>query len=236
MKKYISTILIATFIFLSIPAIIHAAWWNPVSWFSKDKQVERQEQPQSPVLGTAPESQAVNQEDKKLEKINTAAPSTNGQFSDTKMTEDLKTEVATLKASLNNLYKAHNNLVNDYNTLLGKITNLQTNTSGGVSDVLQRVIALEQGKTDTLNILTITNRVSELERKEKITSDQLYGDRGINIKIGNLESSASRITNLEQKMNTVCNEIFGYYIIDCPPFSNSTKSVQDRLKKLETGY
>jgi|SRR3989338_3058101 len=119
MKKFISIVFILTLTLFVVPSQTYAAWWNPVSWFSKNQQVEEQKQQQNDTLSnTAPELPTANQNSKEVEKPSTVAPSDNIQSSDAKTIDDLKTEVATLKTNLDNLYKAHNNLVNDHNALL----------------------------------------------------------------------------------------------------------------------
>lgn len=107
MKKLILTTLILAFALLVSPSQSYAAWWNPLSWFSKNQQIEERKQPQNTTSSnTVSELQ------------NVVAPMKNSQPSNAKTIEDLKAEVAALKASLDNLYTAHSNLVNDHNALL----------------------------------------------------------------------------------------------------------------------
>ncbi|MBI2122475.1 MAG: hypothetical protein HYT98_05180 [Candidatus Sungbacteria bacterium] len=107
MKKFILIVFIFTLTLLVAPSQTYAAWWNPLSWFSKNQRIEEQKQPQNATSSnTASEPQ------------NIVVPANNPQPSDAKTIEDLRAEVVTLKASLDNLYTAHNNLVNDHNALL----------------------------------------------------------------------------------------------------------------------
>lgn len=93
----------------------------------------------------APEPQTDNED--------AVIPMADSQPFDIKTDGDLKVELATLKASLDNLYKAHNNLVNDHNTLL-KYVNAMTpsNQGAGVainsSDLDKRVTNLEKKLND----------------------------------------------------------------------------------------
>jgi len=107
MKKSILTILVLMVALLVFPSQSYAAWWNPLSWFSKNQHIEEQEQSQNTTSsGTVSEPK------------NIITPVNNSQPSNAKTIEDLRAEVTTLKASLDNLYTAHNNLVDSHNELL----------------------------------------------------------------------------------------------------------------------
>src|SRR3989344_1495954 len=115
MKKLVITTLIFAFIVLLSPNQSYAAWWNPLSWFSRDKETQVQEQ--KPTQETAPISEPRTQD-----------------TDNSKTIEELRAEVATLKASLDNLYAAHTNLVNDHNALLEYTKTIAaSNKSAGVT-------------------------------------------------------------------------------------------------------
>jgi hypothetical protein len=113
MKKFVLIVFILTFFLLIAPSQSYAAWWNPISWFSKKNQIEEQKAEET----TISELQTRGVNNKAEKKQSPVVPTTNPQ-SELKTIEDLRAEVATLKTSLDNLYKAHNNLVNDHNALL----------------------------------------------------------------------------------------------------------------------
>jgi len=225
MKKLtILSILFISLAFLT-PMQASAAWWNPVSWFSKSQPAEEREQsPSDNSNSAASEPQTANQNVEATEKLNTVAPVANPQPSDVKTIESLKVEIATLKTNLDNLYKAHNSLVNDHNTLLKSTTDLEKRFS-----TLQNQPATNNVSSDILY------RVSELERKEKFISDEIYGDSGLNIKVTRLQS-LSGLERLESKLGDVCGWVFGLQYKGCPFDPNPTNSINDRLKKLERAY
>ena len=115
--KFLVLLFVVTSIALVAPSQTYAAWWNPFSWFSKDKQVEEQK-PQTEEAknnSSTTTNTEIKEEQKKAATI--TAPQNNS--SDAKTIEDLKAEVASLKTNLDRLYKAHADLVNDHNALFG---------------------------------------------------------------------------------------------------------------------
>ncbi|MFA5773156.1 MAG: hypothetical protein WC908_00590 [Candidatus Paceibacterota bacterium] len=143
MKKIISIvsiIVIITVLSFALPSQTYAVWWNPFSWSSENKQAEEQEQPPT-----------TDQNTEETEKQNTIAPFNNIPSSDAETIEALKIEVATLKTSLDNLYKAHNSLVEDHNVLL-KYVNATVSPSKSVS-VITDNSSLEKKVTDLENKL-----------------------------------------------------------------------------------
>ena len=107
MKKLIPTILIFTLVLFAVPNRSYAAWWSPVSWFSKDQQATS------------------------TDTISITSPADNPQNAYAQTIEELRAEVAILKASLDSLYTAHNNLVEDHNALL-KYVNATASSGKGV--------------------------------------------------------------------------------------------------------
>lgn len=232
MKKSL-TILSILFISLAFvaPMQVSAAWWNPISWFSKSQPVEeREKSPSDNSNSTASESQTVNQNVEAMEKPNTVTPVVNSQPSDVKTIESLKSEITTLKTNLDNLYKAHNSLVNDHNTLLKSTTDLEKRFS-----TLQNQPAANNVSSDILY------RVSELERKAKLTSEELYGNGiggGLNLRVSKLESAGgsnldTKMNNLERTLNDICRSAFSSP--SCPIMLIGG-NLESRIKKLEGGY
>ncbi len=114
-------VLIAATISFALPNQADAAWWNPFSWFNKNQNLTqpKQEEKQSDEIKKEAGQQTPEQQTEVTAQQNTIAPVTTPQpSSDTKTIEDLENEITTLKANLDNLYAAHNRLVNDHNALL----------------------------------------------------------------------------------------------------------------------
>lgn len=149
--KYSMGILIAI---LLIPQVALAAWWNPISWFLSENQIEEQNQSQNTTSSDiASGSQIVDQGVEKVEQKNALAPSNSTKSSDAKTIENLRAEVATLKTNLDSLEK--------------RFSNLQKSTApqpvSGESDISQRVAALEKRVDALLN--PDTSRLTKLEQK-----------------------------------------------------------------------
>jgi len=144
------------------PSQIYAAWWNPLSWFSKNQQIEDQKQSQNTTSSDAiSEPQTANQ--------NVVAP-VKTQSSDAKTIEDLKAEVATLKASLDNLYTAHNNLVNDHNALLKYVNTIvvPSKNIGAASD---------NSNLET-KITSLETKITSLDKKLDNVCAQIFSSLG----------------------------------------------------------
>jgi len=152
-----------------VPQITFASWWNPLSWFSKEKQVEEQKQKEKTT--TIPESET--------------------QYTDNIETNvDLKAEVATLKANLDSLYTAHNNLVNDHNALL-KYVNVTVSPNKSVG-VITDNSSLERKVTDLENKLynvcrRIFSSLGGLGR-DNCPSSGLLGTEALESRIKKLEN------------------------------------------------
>ena len=153
MKKIILIIpIIAVIVVLSFvsPSQTHAAWWNPLSWFSKENQIDEQNQKNGQELQTRSVSEEI-------------APDPSNAQSEMSEIENLRAEIATLKNNLDTLYIAHNNLVADHNELL-KYTNTiaASNKSSGVTTV-----------SSNLDI-----RVTDLEKKLNDVCAQIFSSIG----------------------------------------------------------
>jgi len=184
MKKYLSVLILAVFI---IPSIALASWWNPISWFSNDDQVGERKQ-QLPT--TTPESQIQNTNTETTKEQQQLTPVANTQ-SEIKTIEELQTEVATLKANLDNLYKAHNDLVQDFKGLIGITT-------------------------------AFRNEIQNIKNTK--TNNTLSPD------------ISSRVSELEKKLNTVCDNAFSNLFGGCPSSSLLSESLESRIEKLERTY
>lgn len=179
------------------------------------------------------ESQATSTEIKVSQEQKPVAPPANTQ-SDTKTIESLKAEIATLKTNLDNLYKAHNGLVNKYNELLKYTTDLEKQYNAS------------QNKSTVANTVSpdVLYRISELERKLKLTFDELYGDglnKGLNLRVSSLESFRNNSTaaelklrELEQEINNICHWAFNSFG-NCPTIIIGG-NLEKRIKILEGGY
>lgn len=206
MKKLILIVFILMLTLLMMPSQTYAAWWNPISWFLKEKSSEVQ--PQNDTGNNAiQESQIINTNIEEAGEQSLVTPSKNSVPAEAKSIEVLRAEVVTLKTNLDNLYKAHSGLVNDHNALLKYTTDLEKRFS-----TLQNQPAANNVSSDILY------RVSELERKTKLTSEELYGT-GIT---GGLNS----------KVENICNLLFD---LGCPRIGIGG-SLDSRIKKLERGY
>ncbi|MFA5997704.1 MAG: hypothetical protein WC791_04455 [Candidatus Paceibacterota bacterium] len=128
MKKIlISAVVVA----LAVPQIALASWWNPFSWNSNGQKTEDYAQPQN-ILGKTSINE--NTETSSVEK-------TNG---------DLKAEITALRASFDNLQKAHDTLANNYEVLLKHVNSASPSkdlTTVSNSDLGGRVTDLEKKLT-----------------------------------------------------------------------------------------
>ena len=164
MQKTISSLfaglIIVAAISLAIPNQAHAAWWNPLSWFGKNQSVEQPEQEKRDETKEEiiTEKQTPEQKTGVVAEQNTVAPAITSQpSSDTKTIEDLKSEISTLKTSLDNLYAAHNRLVNDHNSLLEytkSIVASKPSSGGSNSDLEKKVSSLNLTFEELSNKLT----------------------------------------------------------------------------------
>lgn len=212
MKKLVSIVFILTFFLLIVPSQSYAAWWNPISWFSKENQNEEQKQTEE-VTTSELQIQEVN--NKSVKEESPVVSETNPQ-SEVKMIEVLKAEITTLKTSLDSLYKAHNNLVNDHNDLLKHTTDLEKRYSG-----LQNQPTTNNISPDTLR------RISELERKAGLLFDATTESDN---------TSNNKLNALETNINNICRWMFGS--LNCPSLNPDPlfRTIDNRLKKLEGGY
>lgn len=241
MKKIIQIfpiVAIITILSFALPSQTYAVWWNPLSWFSKDKQVEKQK-PQTEEVknnNSTTTSAEIKEEQNKASAITT--PQNNP--SDVKTIKDLKTEIATLKASLGSLYKAHNNLVNDHNALLEYTKSIATANKGSsaqpvdTSNFEWRITNLKNQIEGGGRIIGLNSRVTELERKTGLLVEDSFNASNELAKQTML--FGLRITPLERMANTIeiiCRRTFGGVV--CPLVSTSL-SIEDRIKKLEGGY
>lgn len=147
MKKLVPSIFIFALVLFVAPSQTYAAWWNPISWFSSGNQIEEQNQSQNATSSNATqETQTANQDVGKVEQKNTPVSSNNTQSSDTKTIEELRTEVATLKASLDNLYTAHNALLKYVNATISSDKSIGATTNN--SNLETKVTNLEKKLND----------------------------------------------------------------------------------------
>ena len=152
---------------------------DPFSWYSTENQVKELKQ-QLSATTSEPQRQNVNTEAAK-EQSHLASAGNGNQIdaqSDARIIHDLKAEVATLKVSLDNLYKAHDGLVNDHNALLKYTTSIaspaSSNKNVGVSsNVESRVTKLEReldevcgGDIQSIIRLSSLQTRTELRRKD----------------------------------------------------------------------
>jgi len=229
MKKLISIVFILTLALLVAPSRTHAAWWNPTSWFSREKSSEKQQQPQNDTANTD------------IEKQHSITPLDSAP-SEAKTIEDLRAEIIVLKTNLDNLYKAHSGLVNDHNTLLKYTTDLEkrfsnsqksttVQSSSGGSDVLPRVATLER-RIDALSNLIIdgdTSRIAKLEQRVNALSS-------ISTSAGNSNTIDRKLDDLESTLNKLCSWTIGSSVLSGCPLFGPTFSIDQRLEKLERGY
>ncbi len=208
------SLFIVGFLAFTAPSTTYAAWWNPLDWFSKTETTREQPLPQRDEQQSNIPAESVEVSTKTDTPAPTvaqqpvAAPIVNDSQNAETITA-LRAEVATLKASLDNLYAAHSGLVNDHNALLEYTKSIAAQKTP--TTVVQQV--------DTS---AIERRVSELERKAKLVSDELYGGGS---------------SNVESTLNSICAWVFGSSIISGCPSSNPNGigSIDSRLEKLERG-
>lgn len=138
----------------------------------------------------------------------------------------LRAEIASLKASLDTLYASHNSLTDNHNSLL--------EYTKSIAAQKEPTTVVQQADTSA-----IEHRMSELERKAKLVSDELYGDDGLNLKVSRLQSSlglgSSGSQSLEKAVLNICYWAFGDMTLGSCSFSRSIfgGSVNDRLNQLE---
>ncbi|GEM_PF-1823041 len=226
MKKIISIIPIISIIAIisfAPPSQTYAAWWNPLSWFSQSKQVEEQ-QPQSAASSNAAlKPQTVSENVEAAERQKLVTPLNNTQPSDAKTIEALKAEVATLKSSLDNLYKAHNELLKYTTEIVAVIR-------GEIKNTPQTPI----GSTLETKVTSLNTRVTELERKTGLLQEDVFNTSNELARQTMLSGlSGVGASDLKQTIEIVCRGAFGGVV--CPPFSPSP-SLKDRIEKLERGY
>jgi len=159
------TVLMVATISFTIPSQAHAAWWNPLSWLSKNQGIEQPKQEkQNEADKEITKQQTLKQKTEVAAEQNAVAPTTTSQpLSDTKMIEDLKSEIATLKNSLDNLYAAHNRLVNDHNALLEYTKSIVASklpSSGGSNSVLEKKVSVLN-----LTIEELSNKLTSVCRQ-----------------------------------------------------------------------
>lgn len=200
MKKIASTTFILAFVLFVAPNQSYAAWWDFPSWLSKNQQ-QLQNTTSSDI---APEAQIVDQNIEKVEHKNVLAPSNNTKSSDAKTIEDLRSEVATLKTSLNNLERRFSDLQ--------KSTAIQP--ASGELDISQRVTTLED-RMDALSNLG-----------QKITTLTSLSSNVNNTVIDR------RLDNLESTLNKLCSWLGAPLLSGCPSLF-PTSSIEGRLKILE---
>jgi len=108
MKQTLLTVAIISVISFVMPAHVYATWWNPSSWHLNRQQA-----------GVQKESQNIPSD----------IPGDGSKSFNVKTNEDLKAEISTLKSSLDDLYKAHNRLVDDHNSLLKYVDSIVSPSS-----------------------------------------------------------------------------------------------------------
>ncbi|MEK6839836.1 MAG: hypothetical protein AABX72_02765 [Nanoarchaeota archaeon] len=154
MKKIVSIIPIIAIIAVisfALPSQTYAAWWNPFSWFSQNKQIEEQGQPQT-----------TNQNIEATENQNTVAPLNNTPSSDAKTIEALKADIVLLTNGMSELLKAHNNLVNEHNALVKSVNAISSNKNVGA----------------TTNNSALDGRVTDLENKLNNVCRKIFSSLG----------------------------------------------------------
>lgn len=208
MKKIITLIFVIAFV---LPSQAFAVWWNPASWFSSNENTEVQVAPTGTTTSIeVREPQTAAQDNEVSKKPQVITPVASLQTSDAKTIEDLKMEVATLKVSLDNLYKAHSGLVDKHNELLEYTKGIATsNNSVGIksdSSLLETRVAALERKVAAQNSSSITT--SELEERLNDVCALIFS-RG-------LMASTNR----------------------CPSYSGflGSGTLEERIKKLEGGY
>ena len=153
--KFIVAMLLLVSVATVAPTMIYAAWWNPLSWFNKEKPADEQKPNMGEVKDTNQESQPTDTTKTEKDTANIVVPPSNSR--DAKTIEGLRAEIATLKASLDSLYTAHNNLVKDHNTLLEytkSIAAIKPSSGGSNGDLEKKVLSLNLTVEELGNKLT----------------------------------------------------------------------------------
>jgi len=232
MKKIILALIII--IFLSFSTQTQAAWYDWFGW-SKIKSVFIKEN-----IGdkkeTPAETKNQNQSEPKPDTTQTIPEepkqATNTQNSSAEV-ESLKAEITTQKTNLDNLYKAHGQLVEDHNKLLkytsDEILNL-TNRYNNLLEAHNNLIQKHNNLVNSVSRLSVP-RITDTSNLEK--------------KVSNLENKAStlesKISNLESITAKICKNVFSYSRLlfsGCEGLSDFliTSTLESRIEKLERGY
>lgn len=255
MKKVISVITLALLIVISLSLFTQAqaAWYDWLGWskiksvFIKEKGEDKKETPV--------EVETKNQDESKPDTIKTTPkeykPTPNIQKSDAE-TNSLRVEIATLKANLDNLYKAHSELVEDHNQLLKYTSeNIEwlksTKSSNTGVEPLKSEVALLKTNLDNL-YKAHSGLVEDHNKLLKYTADEIsdltsrYNNlvnavselsipRTTTINTSDLES---KVSNLESKVKDICKLTFsGLLFGDCPSAVLLRESLEYRIEKLE---
>jgi len=205
MKKITLAITLTLLIVISLSLFTQAqaAWYDWLGWskiksvFIKEKVEDKKETPV--------ETQNQDESNSDTTKITPEEPKpdTNTKNSNVENTEveSLKAEVAALKANLDNLYKAHNGLVEDHNKLL-KYTNDEisdlTNRYNNLVNIVSKPSVPQI--TDTSNL---ERKVSNLENTTENICKSVFSGIGIGSKCPSgfiivRNTLEGRIENLER--------------------------------------
>jgi len=216
MKKLVSAIFILALVLFVAPSQTYAAWWNPISWFSSENQIEEQNQSQNATSSDAVSKiQTVNQGVGAVEKQTVISPVKNSKSSDAKTIEDLKAEVATLKTNLDSLYKAHNEL-------LKYTTETVTVIRSEIKNTPQAVVG------NNLESLKIAALEEELRNYKSYMVKDLQA---------RFSYTNPKIDELERTVDDICGWIFSGLSISCPSVRlGSGRNLEDRIEKLERAY
>lgn len=214
MKKLVSSIFIFALVLFVAPSQTYAVWWNPISWFSSESQIEEQNQSQNATSSdTVSKSQTADQNVGAVEQQNTPVPLSNIQSSDAQTVKDLKADIVLLTNALSELLKAHNNLVNSHNAL-SKSVNATVSSNKNVG-------ATTNNSNLEIKVTSLTTRVTELERKTGLLSENIFST----------SQSDKEISVLEGKVEDICGGVFTF---GCSP--RGYPSLEDRIEKLERAY
>ena len=217
MKK---TILALIFIiFLSFSTQTQAAWYDWFGWskiksvFIKEKVEDKKE---TPIETVETENQGEPNPDTTQVIPKEPKQTINIQSSSAEV-ESLKAEITTQKTNLDNLYKAHGQLVEDHNKLLKYTSDEILDLTNRYNNLLEAHNSLIQKHNN------LVNSVSRLS-VPRITDTS------------DLEGLESKIRKLENKIEDVCRWIFGGLSFGCPSLRMSSENLEDRIEKLERGY
>jgi predicted RNase H-like nuclease (RuvC/YqgF family) len=151
-SKYISVLLLSIFL---IPSIAMASWWNPISWFSKEKQETQVTLPIEEPVATKTDTEQRRNEDKKevIEKVVE------------------KPVVKTITVQDPALQKQINSLIEEISSLKSKINDLSEeneNLKDEISSYKENSSSLESDCDKAKNLFEdIKNQIAEIEEKYK---------------------------------------------------------------------